>query len=336
MEQTFWVIRSVKDAEDCESCSLDNGIVGLSYGFMQDLSSYLGREDLKAAFQETYPNDTAARVRACAGALWRLKEEMKPGQPVFLPLRATSDIAVGRITGVYEYHPDSLCGYEHTRHVQWIRQDVRRSSLRPELLRQLNSYGALFTVTLSDEDQQAIGIVDAATSSMPPSSPLRPHDNLEADARDAIRKRISDRFKLHALEELVEDVLIAQGFQTLRKGPGPDSGVDVIASHGPMGLGNPRICVQVKSGDGRQGAPEVQQLLGALKQFQADFGLFVSWGGFAQPVIAAARQQFHVLRLWDQEQLIDAVIVNYEQLPQRSKDILRLRQIWICEPDEAE
>jgi Restriction endonuclease len=56
--------------------------------------------------------------------------------------------------------------------------------------------------------------------------------------------------------------------------------VIVMAAPGPPAFGRPRLCVQVKSGDGPVDAATLKQLIGLMQNVQADQGLLVSQGGF--------------------------------------------------------
>jgi len=65
-------------------------------------------------------------------------------------------------------------------------------------------------------------------------------------------------------------------------------------------------------------------------------GLLVSWGGFAKPVRPDARKGFFKIRLWDQGDLVNAVLQNYERLDDEIKAELPLKRIWVIVNDEAE
>ena len=61
---------------------------------------------------------------------------------------------------------------------------------------------------------------------------------------------------------------------------GPDKGVDLLAAPGTLGFGEPRICVQVKSGDSPVDRMVLDQLRGVMENFNADRGLLVRLGWF--------------------------------------------------------
>ena len=79
----------------------------------------------------------------------------------------------------------------------------------------------------------------------------------------------------------------SRGYTTSVSEPGPDQGVDILAAGGTLGLGEDRICVQVKSADGAANHDVVLRLIGSVSNTQAQTGLLVSIGG----VNAAAQKE---------------------------------------------
>ena len=160
--------------------------------------------------------------------------------------------------------------------------------------------------------------------------------NLEEAARDEILKFIEANFKRHDLARLVDAVLRAQGYKTEVSPPGPDGGVDILAGSGSLGFDQPRLCVQVKSGGGTEGQRTFNELLGVVSKFASQQGMLVSWGGFTNPVRADAKKDFFRIRLWDQGDLVDAVLQNYERLDAEIKAELPLKRIWVVVKDGIE
>ena len=114
--------------------------------------------------------------------------------------------------------------------------------------------------------------------------------------------------------------------------PGPDGGVDIVAGSGPMGFDKPRICVQVKSGIQTSNVGVLRQLEGIFKNFGADFGLLVSWGGFTSDARSEARKaSYFNVRLWDSQAFLTALFENYDRLDAGLKAELPLKQVWILD-----
>jgi len=153
--------------------------------------------------------------------------------------------------------------------------------------------------------------------------------DLEELAGDQIAQLISARFKGHGLTRLVEAILQAQGYSTYRSPEGADGGADILAGAGPLGFGQPRLCVEVKSEDSPIDRPTVDKLLGAMTKFGAPEGLFVAWGGFKGNVQKEMAPSFFRLRLWTQKELLEQLFLHYDQLDPDIKAELPLKRIWI-------
>ena len=103
--------------------------------------------------------------------------------------------------------------------------------------------------------------------------------DIEDIANQQIVSLIKSEFAGHALADLIAEILRVQGYTTSVSAPGPDQGVDILAAGGTLGLGEDRICVQVKSGDGAANHDVVLRLIGSVSNAQAQTGLLVSIGG---------------------------------------------------------
>lgn len=153
--------------------------------------------------------------------------------------------------------------------------------------------------------------------------------DLDASIRDQIRARILQRFKGHGLARLVASVLRTQGFTTETAKEGPDGGVDIFAAMGNLGFGSPRMVVQVKSEQGQIDVAAVRELQGVMHQNQADNGLFVAWGGYRGSVRKEFARSFFQIRLWSSEDLIDALMENYDQLDPDIRQEIPLKRVWM-------
>jgi restriction system protein len=137
------------------------------------------------------------------------------------------------------------------------------------------------------------------------------------------------------LARLVGAILTAEGYQVQVAKPGADGGVDIIAGTGPMGFGQPRIAVQVKSGATPADVSVLRELQGVMPRFGADHGLIVSWSGFKDTVVREARQLFFEVRLWDSGDLVAALQKNFEHLSEELQAELPLKRIWLLVEPEA-
>ena len=109
---------------------------------------------------------------------------------------------------------------------------------------------------------------------------------------------------------------------------GADGGADILAGAGPLGFGAPRLCVEVKSESAPIDRPTVDKLLGAVRKFGAEEGLFVSWSGFRRNVQKELAGSFFSVRLWTQKDLLEALFAHYDRLDDDLKAELPLKRIW--------
>jgi restriction system protein len=275
---------------------------------------------------------------------------MQPGDIVVLPRKMTSQVALGRVTGSYQYQQVGSTN-RHVRTVEWVRPDVPRSVFGQDLL---SSFGAFMTVcNIQRNDAEArvaavlAGKPDPGFIPVPGKLPL-PDSNGDTDvpaqghdlalaANDQIVAHIQRRFHGHALANLVNAVLQADGWATKLSPPGPDGGIDIFAGRGPFGLDAPRLCVQVKSQNSPADVNVYRTLQGAMQSYKAEQGLLVCWGGFNKVVLNEARQGHFTVRLWESSDLVEAIYRTYEKLPAEIQAELPLKRVWMLvqEGDDA-
>ena len=333
-----WMVRAGKHGE-WEDWSLGEGGVGrvaVAFGVAEDLSGIGSREEMASRVREASSDLSGVQVNIRAGQLWRFREVIKARDTVVLPLKTRSAIAVGEVTGPYEHQPASSTGAHHTRRVEWLRDDIPRSSVDQDIL---YSLGSLLTVCAvkperAEERLRALagGRLPAPLAVVDKPNGDEPADDAPTDiaqaADDAIREHIGRKFQGHELERLIEEILKAEGYETWRSPVGADGGVDILAGNGPMGFDSPRLVVQVKSGAQVVDVKVLRELRGAMQSFNGEQGLLVSWGGFKDSTRKEARQDFFKTRLWDDGDVVEALLDNYEKLSPDLQKEIPLKRIW--------
>jgi restriction system protein len=149
-------------------------------------------------------------------------------------------------------------------------------------------------------------------------------------------KHISTDFAGHDFALLIAEILKAQGYTVNVSLPGADKGIDIVAGIGTLGFDQPRLVVQVKSGNIVADQQTLQALLGAVHDVQGSQGLLVCWGGFTKPVEQRRNELFFRIRLWGRQQVLDALFEVYDKLPEWLRAELPLRRVWMLEPDVEE
>jgi len=336
----LWMVRAGRHGQQ-EDLALDQGLVAIGWDDMPDLSKPDTKEELRAVCEELYPEEPVGRISNWLGQLWGFARGIEVGDLVALPLKSRPAVAVGKCTGPYEPRPEGPEGAKHVRSVKWLRKDVPRSEIGQDLLYSLGSLMTVCQVTRNDAEARFQHIVETGRDpNLFPRGTVVPAvkdpsdedtgtvADLEVLALDQIRAHIAARFKGHGLARLVAAVLRAQGYHAFASPAGPDGGVDIVAGGGPMGFDQPRLCVQVKSGASPVDVSVLRELQGVMKNFAAEQGLLVSWGGFKDSVHREGRRVFFEIRLWDSDRLIDALLANYEKLPEDMQAELPLKRIW--------
>ena len=332
---SMWLVRAGSHGE-FEKRFLEEDRVYLTWeGLRYDLSSVKSRGDLAALLTKVYAGSKPATIRNWVGQGWVFVKEMKGGDWIVLPSKLKrAAIHIAEVTGAYTYDPDADDPFYHHRSVKWIATDLPRSSFDQDLL---YSFGAFKTVCRIERNDAEARVRQMAEKGWKAPRSIKtaagtgkpePDTDLELLARDQIAKTVIHKFKGHGLARLVDAILRAQGYTTYLSPEGPDKGIDILASPGPLGFGTPRICVQVKSSDVPVDLPTLNQLVGSMQLVQAHQGLPVSWGGFKSSIDKEIPAQFFRVRLWDQHDLVDALLSNYAKLDEDLRADIPLKRIW--------
>lgn len=325
---SLWLVRAGRNGEQ-EEGALQHGVATIGWNDLPDLSSIASREELKALYEKVYSGAKKMTIANEVGQIWSFIKRIQPNDLIVLPLKLRSAIAIGKVTGSYQYRTDLSSNIHHVHPVEWIKTDLPRTIFEQDLL---YSFGAFMTVcqiqrNSAEERVRAILIGKKIT---PPEDEGEEAEIIDVEqvVRDQILEFLNRKFKGHDLSRLVEAILQAQGYVTRRSEPGPDGGVDILAGAGPMGFDSPRLCVQVKSSQSPADVTVLRNLQGSMKTFGADQGLLVSWGGFNRAVLEESRRSFFTVRLWDSGDLLEAVLKNYDRLPDALHAELPLKKIW--------
>ncbi|BAM86823.1 hypothetical protein S58_08100 [Bradyrhizobium oligotrophicum S58] len=336
----LWIVRAGKRGERELAAIEQNALLP---GFLEvgDLADRRGRDAILVHLQEVLPGFAQNTLKNFAAQLNQFAHTIQIGDLAVMPRKVTNGVAIGRVTGKYAYDADNP--YRHSRSVEWLKPAVPRDTFKQDLR---HSFGAFMTiceikrngafervraVLESGVDPGALlgsqGMVPVRISEDEPDAADYATD-IEEIANQQIISIIKSEFAGHALAHLVAEILRVEGYTTRVSPPGPDGGVDILAAGGTFGLGQDRMCVQVKSGDGAANHDVVLRLIGSMSNVQASTGLLVSIGGVNVPAQRELDHHFFKLRLWQMPDLLKALFRAYEDLSDETKAKLPLKQIW--------
>ncbi|RMG35821.1 MAG: restriction endonuclease [Gammaproteobacteria bacterium] len=334
----LWLVRAGAHGE-YEQKFLDESRIYLTWRRLaEDLGEIDTPEALTALLQSAYPDFGEGKMRTSRSQVWAFAKRMQVGDWVVLPSKHKPAIHIGEIVSEYQYDPSAEEPYRHYRKVKWLATDIPRSNFDQDLLYSFGAFLTICQISRNDAEQRVRAMAAHGWKSTIDKAPVIPQEqsdesdgamDLAQVARDQIAHLIQAKFKGHGLARLVDAILRAQGYVTYLSPEGPDKGIDILAAPGPMGFGEPKICVQVKSGDSPLDRPTLDQLIGAMQNVQAQSGLLVSWAGFKSSVDREKATQFFRVRLWDSDDLIDQVLAHYGVLDDEIRAELPLKQVWM-------
>ncbi|GAB4708683.1 restriction endonuclease [Mycobacterium avium] len=342
-----WVIRSGRHGER-DAWALQSGCSGGGWAEIPDLAGFSTPDAIAKLVAKTYPGQPDGYLRTQARQLWALRGRIEPGSLMAMPMKTTKQIALGRVTGPYEYRAqEEDAAKRHVVPVDWQRVDLPREAVKQDLLFTLGSALTIFSPSKNNAVARLEHLLKHGTDpgQLAGLSPLKHpkagasidatdevdepelSPDIEEVAKDRITSRIAEDFAGHDLTTLVTALLAADGMRCDQSPPGKDGGIDIIAGRGLLGLDDP-IIVQVKSG-GPVGAPVVSQLHGVMSNYGAKQGLLVAWGGLtkdAQNVLNGSQTR---VRLWRATEVVDAVLECYDRLDEEIRSRLPLKRVWM-------
>lgn len=345
---TAWVIRSGQYGERAE-WAWEKGYSGAGWQAMgPELLSCKTREEVQSYAAEKYAHKPQALPNITA-QLWMLLGRITIGDLIVMPIKQTREIALGWASTPLQYlHNEEDPSKRLVIGVNWVNR-VPRTAVKQDLLYSLGATLTVFSPSRNQAEDRlkalletgtdpgmrqeslekaaaALSSVAAGDTGNDPDAPAIQQD-IEEMALDQISELISQEFTGHGLTRLIADILRAEGFNVEESPEGPDGGIDIIAGRGLLGLESPKILVQVKTP--KVDRPVVQQLTGLVSSHEADYGLIVAWGGLTSDARREVMGKRFRLKVWDDQDIIHAVLSNYEKLSSTTTQALPLKQIWV-------
>lgn len=328
---------------------LDNGYTAVDFHEVGDLSVASDLSAMRALLSPAMPDKSEKAVGNYAAQLNAFANRISIGDIVVLPLKNVGRLAFGVVTGGYQYLPGTAV-LNHVRAVEWKRPDVARTAINQDLLYSLGAFSTVVQISRNDAAYR-LGRVMSGAETDPGARPgvalvvpKSDDDVVDTDeaiasngqdiirySRDRILTLIKEKLAGHALQDLVAEILRAEGMTCKVPPKGADGGIDIIAGSGVLGISAPTIIVQVKSQPSRVGSEVLDQLGGVVGQHQADHGLLVAMGGLTAQAQAKVDAQRLRVAVWDAEELVDRLLKHYEVLPDGIKETIPLRRAWVID-----
>ena len=133
---SVWLVRAGRNGEN-EDFALENHCVVWGGDEVGDLTHLQSPADVESRYRTFYPNAKPKTIKTWAAQGWAFCSRIQEGDLAILPLKTRSAIAVGKVTGSYQWKPANPDGAKHTRPVKWIRTDIPRSDFHQDVLYRL-------------------------------------------------------------------------------------------------------------------------------------------------------------------------------------------------------
>ena len=340
-----YLVRAGRYGED-EDNVLENNRAIIGFAEIPSLERVEDYDAVAKVVRETLPGRKPRAIGNFARQLLAFRVAMQENDIVVMPRKLTSQIAIGRVKGAYEYLQVHTA-YRHTRPVEWLRPDVPREVFKQDLLYSFGAFMTVCNISRNDAAQRVMTVLEGKPDPGPSLPEQTAHESLSEEdhaevpldlaelAHDQIVAQIQSRFAGHAMTRVVDAVLQADGWVTTVSPPGADGGVDILAGRGSLGLDAPRLCVQVKSQDSPADVTVYRTLQGAMQTFKVEQGLLVCWGGFNRAVRQESRQGHFMVRLWERRDLVEAIYKEYERLPAEIQAELPLKRVWMLVAEDS-
>lgn len=134
-----WLVRGGESGER-EDSALAEGFVIAGWKELGDIHDCTTREGIRQVLRQAYPDFADNVIANWTGQLWRFRHQIAEGDLVVMPLHTRpGSVAIGEVTGPYQYLADQPAGFRHVRPVKWLRTDLARDAFRPDLRASITS-----------------------------------------------------------------------------------------------------------------------------------------------------------------------------------------------------
>jgi restriction system protein len=158
-----WLVRGGERGER-EDVALRDGLVIAGWEELGDIDGCTTRDGLRNALKQTYPDVADNVISNWTGQLWRFREQIAPDDLVVMPLHTKpGQVAIGRITGPYEYRGEEPLGFRQVRTVKWLQTDLPREEFRPDLRASITSLLTVCGITRNDAGRRIAYLAEHGT-----------------------------------------------------------------------------------------------------------------------------------------------------------------------------
>lgn len=309
---------------------IENNMVAIGWVKIGQPDNNISRDELLKKVEKTWPELKNSQRAKFVSTVFRYLSEIKVGDRVVSYDSGKRIYNVGTIESNPFYDESLIPELPRCRKVKW-EGAVERDLLSIGTKNTLGAISTLFKLSDSATDEiekrlsgkpQDTNSNDVLEEDVDDEGQL---DSIKLQSKEFIKDRII-KLDTYEFQDLVAGVLRAMGYKTSVSAPGPDRGVDILASPDGFGFEQPRIVVECKHRSGAMGSQQIRSFLGG--RHKDDKGLYVSTGGFSKDARYEAERANIPVTLMDIDQLVDAVIEHYENMDTETRVLLPLVKLY--------
>ena len=324
----MWMIRAGRGAVFINDL-IEHSIVAIGWPRLGEIDKDIKKDDLTERAIQTWPDNNKSQIATSVGQIYRFLNEIQIGDRVLSYDSGRRKYLIGTIKSEPHYDESLISELPRYRKVDWA-GEIDRDILSVTTKNTLGAISTLFRLSESAATEMEAKLsgesADSSTEEIDDEiSEELQLENIKEQSRENIKDKIS-RLGPYQLQDLVAGVLRAMGYKTRVSPPGADRGIDILASPDGFGFEQPRIVVECKHRRDAMGSQEIRSFLGG--RHKDDKGFYVSTGGFTKDARYEAERANIPVTLMDLNQLVDAVIENYEGMDLEVKTLLPLVKLY--------
>ncbi len=325
----MWMVRSGTGGHLADEF-IEHEIVAIGWNDIGNLDQYHDKDAILKAIRANWTDWSKGRCMSSASQLQRFREKLSKGDRVITYDSSRRIYHVGSIKGDYKHTPEILPPLVNTRAVVWDGEVDRdqlsvstKNSIGPTLtLFRVSEHGAKEIERVLKGQAVPVESEEIEEEAEDEDSLL---DRYKSEAFEIIKDRVN-RLGWEEMQELVAALLRAMGYKTRVSEPGPDRGVDIMASPDGFGFESPRIIVEVKHRGQATGSEQLRSFIGG--RHKDDKGLYVSTSGFTKDARYEADRANIPIMLMDIDALVKAILWHYEDMDMDGRNLLPLKKVY--------
>lgn len=153
----LWVVRAGEKGER-EKLALQNNIIVVRFGNLGDLSAIQDIGHMEQYYKQVNPERKGRRSGNRIRQIWRFLREIKKGDIVAIPRKIPKSqkvVAIGKVTGDYEYKKEYGDNGRHTRSVEWLK-NIPRSEFDSNSIKAFNLPPTVYKIERADDHIKTI------------------------------------------------------------------------------------------------------------------------------------------------------------------------------------